>query len=178
MACSVHAHVAARTLPPRDAKDGTDSTHARVRCRWRTPKAIASSTDWDDFIRRSADGESDDEVFERLRVQDVTAACDQFLDMYVGTGGTDELLRIQGRYEDRSRSRCDSGWKMGERTAFARWGRNCECEGHLRRLRTDDDDRGMAKASGQSGPQAAPIVGVELRRRIRSIRRSTIRPKR
>jgi transaldolase len=58
-------------------------------------KAIASSNDCDDFIRSAGATENAAVIFEHLQIHDITAACDQFLDTYVRTGGADGFVSIE-----------------------------------------------------------------------------------
>ena len=59
-------------------------------------KAIASSADYDDDIRRlAAEGHGAEEIFEALAIADVRAACDAFRAVYERTGGADGLVSLE-----------------------------------------------------------------------------------
>jgi transaldolase len=59
-------------------------------------KAVAGSRLYDDDIRRMADeGRSAGEIFEKLAVADVQAACDAFLPLYHQTAGGDGLVSLE-----------------------------------------------------------------------------------
>jgi transaldolase len=57
-------------------------------------KAIASSTDYDDFLAAAGDA-PDSEVFERLCVRDVTRACDAFRHVWEETDGGDGFVSVE-----------------------------------------------------------------------------------
>ena len=59
-------------------------------------KAIASSADYDDDIRRlAAEGHGAEEIFEALAIADVRSACDAFQAVYERTGGADGLVSLE-----------------------------------------------------------------------------------
>ena len=59
-------------------------------------KAIASSADYDDDIRRlAAEGHGAEEIFEALAIADVRSACDAFRAVYERTGGADGLVSLE-----------------------------------------------------------------------------------
>ncbi len=59
-------------------------------------KAVKSSADYDDDIRRLADaGRTPAEVFEAIAVDDVRAACDAFRAVHEASGGADGLVSIE-----------------------------------------------------------------------------------
>jgi transaldolase len=59
-------------------------------------KAIAASELYDDDIRRlAAEGKRPIEIYEALAVEDVQRACDLFLPVHRGSGGTDGLVSIE-----------------------------------------------------------------------------------
>ena len=59
-------------------------------------KAVKSSADYDDDIRRLAEaGRGPAEVFEAIAVDDVRAACDAFRPVHVATAGVDGLVSIE-----------------------------------------------------------------------------------
>ena len=59
-------------------------------------KAVKSSGDYDDDIRRLAEaGRTPAEVFEAIAVDDVRAACEAFRPVHEGSGGVDGLVSIE-----------------------------------------------------------------------------------
>ena len=59
-------------------------------------KAIGSSTDYDDAIRRLArQGKSSQDIFESLAVDDIRAAADLFAPVYAGTQGADGYVSLE-----------------------------------------------------------------------------------
>jgi len=58
-------------------------------------KAVAASSDYDTIIQRASPKDSDHSIFERLQVNEIAFACDQFLDLYVRTGGADGFVSIE-----------------------------------------------------------------------------------
>ncbi len=59
-------------------------------------KAVKSSPDYDDDIRRLAEaGKSPAEIFEAIAVDDVRAACDAFRPVHEATGGVDGLVSLE-----------------------------------------------------------------------------------
>jgi transaldolase len=59
-------------------------------------KAIAGSGDYDPDIRRlAALGQSPQEIFEAIAVEDVRSACDAFAPLYRATGGGDGLVSLE-----------------------------------------------------------------------------------
>jgi len=58
-------------------------------------KAISGSEDYDEDIRRLAEGKTPQEIFEALAVDDVRAACDAFRPLYDATQGADGLVSLE-----------------------------------------------------------------------------------
>lgn len=58
-------------------------------------KAISGSEDYDDDIRRLAEGRTPQEIFEAIAVDDVRTACDAFRPLYDATEGADGLVSLE-----------------------------------------------------------------------------------
>lgn len=58
-------------------------------------KAIGKGDGYDDFIAQFPAEESEDSLFERIQVRDVTNACDRFLPLWQSSNGTDGFVSIE-----------------------------------------------------------------------------------